>query len=154
MLFYDVIKMLKVHNYTTAGVHLALSGFLVLKRNRNKIKTNMAIMEEKKHDLCSVTMTVCVCVYAVCAHAIQCSFFVCFFFFWWCSIWRFPGQGSNWSCGCQPKLQPQQRQIQATSVAYTTAHGNTDPEPTEQAAWPGIKSASSWMLIRFISTEP
>ena len=81
MLFYDVIKMLKVHNYTTAGVHLALSGFLVLKRNRNKIKTNMAIMEEKKHDLCSVTMTVCVCVYAVCAHAIQCSFFVCFFFF-------------------------------------------------------------------------
>lgn len=81
MLFYDVIKMLKVHNYTTAGVHLALSGFLVLKRNRNKIKTNMAIMEEKKHDLCSVTMTVCVCVCMLYVHMQYNAVFLFGFFF-------------------------------------------------------------------------
>ena len=26
-------------------------------------------------------------------------------------IWRVPGQGSNWSCCCQPTPQPQQRRI-------------------------------------------
>ena len=32
------------------------------------------------------------------------------------SIWRFPGQGSNWSCSCWPMPQPQQCEIQATSA--------------------------------------
>ena len=39
-------------------------------------------------------------------------------------IWRFPGQGSNRSCCCQPMPQAQQRVIRATSATYTTAHGN------------------------------
>ena len=37
-------------------------------------------------------------------------------------------------------------------VTYTTAHGNAGS--LTQWARPGIKPASSWMLIRFISTEP
>ena len=41
-----------------------------------------------------------------------------------CGTWKFPGQGSNWSCSCQLTLQPQQCRIQATSVTYTMAHGN------------------------------
>ena len=31
----------------------------------------------------------------------------------------------NQSCSCQPPPQPQQCHFQVTSVAYTTAHGNT-----------------------------
>ena len=41
-----------------------------------------------------------------------------------CGIWRFPGQGSNQSCSCQSTPQPQPHQIRATSVTYTTVHGN------------------------------
>ena len=48
--------------------------------------------------------------------------------------------------------QPQQRQIQATSTTYTTAHRNTR-SLTHQAR-SGIKPASSWILDRFISAEP
>ena len=40
-------------------------------------------------------------------------------------IWRFPGQGSNWSCRCLPTPEPQQYQIRAVSSTYTTAHGDT-----------------------------
>ena len=41
-----------------------------------------------------------------------------------CSIWRFPDQGSNWSCRCWPPPQPQQCQIRAANANYTTAHSN------------------------------
>ena len=37
-------------------------------------------------------------------------------------------------------------------LAYTTAHGNL--RSLTQWARPGIKPASSWMLIRFVTTEP
>ena len=40
-------------------------------------------------------------------------------------IWRFPGEGSNWSCSRRPTPQPQQCGIQDVSATYTTAHGNT-----------------------------
>ena len=40
------------------------------------------------------------------------------------SIWRFPGQGSNWSCSCWPTPEPQQLGIRVVSATYTTAHGN------------------------------
>ena len=52
-------------------------------------------------------------------------FFLSFFFFFgggggqWhhiCSIWNFPGSGSNWSCSHRPTPQPQQCQIRAMSV--------------------------------------
>ena len=58
-----------------------------------------------------------------------------FFFFFQCrrhGIWRFPGQGSNWSYGCRPTPQPQQHWIQAASAAYTTAHGKARPLTHEQ----------------------
>ena len=44
------------------------------------------------------------------------------------------------------------RQIQATSATYTTAHGNT--RSITHWVKPGIEHASSWILVRFISTEP
>ena len=63
------------------------------------------------------------------------SFCLSFFFFFlsfFCNflgrshgIWRFPGQGYNWSHSHWPTPEPQQRGIQATSSTYTTAHGNT-----------------------------
>ena len=58
------------------------------------------------------------------------NFLVFFFFFFFlfqghtCGLWRFPGQGSNWSYSCRPTPQPQQCQIQAEFMTYTTAHGN------------------------------
>ena len=44
-----------------------------------------------------------------------------------CSIKKFPGQGSNQSYSCQPTSQPQQYQIRAASVTYTTAHRILNP---------------------------
>ena len=38
------------------------------------------------------------------------------------------------------------------SVTYTTAHDNTDPQPTERGQ--GLQSASSWMLVGVISSVP
>ena len=40
-------------------------------------------------------------------------------------MWKFQGQGSNWSCSCRPMPQPQQCGIRAMSPTHTTAHGNT-----------------------------
>ena len=57
-------------------------------------------------------------------------------------------RGSNWSCSCQPTA----LRIQAASVTYTMAHGNT--RPLTHPARPGIEPASSWILVRFVSTEP
>ena len=48
--------------------------------------------------------------------------------------------------------EPQQRQIQAMSVTYTTAHGNT--RSLTQWARPGIKPVTSWFLVGFVSTAP
>ena len=44
-----------------------------------------------------------------------------------------------------------QHQIRATSVTYTTAHGNA--RSLTHLARPGIKPASSWIL-GFVSAEP
>ena len=48
--------------------------------------------------------------------------------------------------------QPQQCHIWASSATYTIAHGNA----RSLTHWwrPGIKPASSWILVRFVSTEP
>ena len=53
----------------------------------------------------------------------------------------FPGQGSNWSCGCWPTPQPQQHRIWAVFATYITAHGNVG----SLTRWvgPGIKPLSS-----------
>ena len=67
-------------------------------------------------------------------------------------MWRFPGQGSNGSYTCRPTPQPQQHQIWAMSATYATVHGNTGS--LTHWARSGMKPASSWMPVRFVSTEP
>ena len=42
--------------------------------------------------------------------------------------------------------------IQAVSATYTTAHGNIGP--LTHWARPGIKPATSWLLVGFISAAP
>ena len=59
---------------------------------------------------------------------------------------------SNWSCSLQLIPQPEQCQIQTLVVTYTTAHGNA--RFLTHWARPGIEPASSWMLVRFVFTEP
>ena len=66
--------------------------------------------------------------------------------------WRFPGYGSNRSCSCRPAPQPQQRRLQAASVTPTTACGN--PRSLTHGARPGVRPASSRILVGFTSTAP
>ena len=47
---------------------------------------------------------------------------------------------------------PHQLRIQAMSSTYTTVHGNTQIFNPQARA--GIEPASSWVLVRFVSTEP
>ena len=63
-----------------------------------------------------------------------------------------PRLGLNSSCSCWSTQQLQHCQTWAASATYTTAHGNART-PTQWAR-PGIKPVSSWMLVRFFSTEP
>ena len=65
---------------------------------------------------------------------------------------KFPGQGAKWSCSCRPTSQPQQHQIWARSVTYTTARGNAG----SLGHWgrPRIEPASSWMLVPFATADP
>ena len=74
-----------------------------------------------------------------------------FSFFFGCThgIWKFPGQGSNWSHSCWPTPQPKQLRIRTMLVNYTTTHGNG--ESLTPPLRPGIKPASSWILFRFVS---
>ena len=58
----------------------------------------------------------------------------------------------NQSCSCWPPPQLPQHQIQATSSTYPTAHGST--RSLTHWARPGMEPASSWMLVRFVTTEP
>ena len=89
---------------------------------------------------------VCVCFFS--------GFFFFFFCFFGAHLWhrKFPGWGSKWGHNCQPGAQPQEHQIWAGSATYTTAHSNTGS--LIHWARPGVKCASSWILLRFISTEP
>ena len=64
--------------------------------------------------------------------ALYCYFFFFLFQGCTCGIWKFPGQGSNQSCSCQPTPLPQQCGIQTMSVTYSTAHGNARSQPTER----------------------
>ena len=52
----------------------------------------------------------------------------------------------------RPMAQPQKCQIWATSATYTTANGNT--RSSTHWARSEIEPVSSWMLVRFVSTEP
>ena len=61
-------------------------------------------------------------------------------------------EGLNWSNIRQPTPQPQQCEIRAASVTYTTAQWNAG----SLTHWvrPGIEPASSWMQARLVSTMP
>ena len=63
-----------------------------------------------------------------------------------------PRLGENWSCTCWLTPQSQKCQIRTTSAACTEAHGNA--RSLTHWAGPGIKHASSWILVKFITTEP
>ena len=54
------------------------------------------------------------------------------------------------AAGLQP--QPQQLGIQVVSVTYTTAQGNAGS--LTHGARPGVEPASSWILLRFATSEP
>ena len=56
-------------------------------------------------------------------------------------------KGSNW-----PMPQPQQRQIQAASVTYTTAHCNA--RWLTHWARPGMEPTTPWFLVSFVSATP
>ena len=74
--------------------------------------------------------------------------FLLFFFFFFghtCSIWKLSGQGSNQNYGYRC-------QIQAVSATYTRVQGNAGS--LTHWASPGIKPASSWILVGFVSTVP
>ena len=51
-----------------------------------------------------------------------------------------------------PQPQPQPHRIWVVSATYTTAHSNA--RSLTHWARPGIKCASSWMLVRFVAAEP
>ena len=66
-----------------------------------------------------------------------------------CSIWKFPGHRSNQSCSCQSTSEPQQCQIQATSVTCATAFSNAGS--LTHWARPEIEPPSSWILVKFLT---
>ena len=75
-----------------------------------------------------------------------------FFFFFLrptCSTRKFPGYGLNWSCSCWPTPQPQQPQIQATSVIYATACSNARSLTYQVRS--EIKHTSSWKLHQVLN---
>ena len=72
---------------------------------------------------------------------------------------------SNRSYSCWPTPQPQQRQILAMSVTYTTAHSNArslthwarlgiEPSSSWMLVRPGIKPSTPWFSVGFISATP
>ena len=60
--------------------------------------------------------------------------------------------GVEWELQPQPMPQPQQQGIWATSATYTSAHSNAGS--LTHWARPGMESASSWILVGFVSTKP
>ena len=79
------------------------------------------------------------------------SFFLSFFFFFFSFFWATPiARGNSRAKGWIGAPQP--CQIWAASVTHTTAYSHA----RSLTHWvrPGIKHASTWILVRFFSTEP
>ena len=102
----------------------------------------------------SILSPVCYCSFNL--YCLISSVILFLLFFWGgsctCGLWKFPGQGWNQSYSCWPTPQPQPHRIWAMSVTYTTVHNNAGF--LIHWARPGIKPASSRILVRFISTVP
>ena len=88
-------------------------------------------------------------------------FFFCLFAISWATSTAYGGSQARGRiravasslCHCLwPMPQPQQHQIWATSMTYTTAHSNAG----SLTLWmrPGIEPASSRRPVRFVSAEP
>ena len=85
------------------------------------------------------------------------SLFIFYFIFCLCRATPVAYGGSqardqNWSRSRWPTPQLQQSQVQAMSSTYTTAHSNSGF--LTHLARPEIKPTSSWILVRFVTTEP
>ena len=84
-----------------------------------------------------------------------CFLFVCLFFAisgshsWHMEV---PRLGVKLDLCRRPTPQPQQHGIWAMSVTYTTAHDNT--RSFIHLVKPGIEPATSWFLVRFVSSAP
>ena len=61
-------------------------------------------------------------------------------------------RGSHQGCSFQPTPQPQQRRVHAASATSTTVHGNAGS--LTRCVRPGMEHASSWILVRFVTTAP
>ena len=77
--------------------------------------------------------------------------FLFFFFFRAAPTAYGSSQGSNRRYSCQPRPQPRQHRIWATStsVTYTTGHSNAGS--LRHWSRPGIKPTSSWILIGILT---
>ena len=87
-------------------------------------------------------------------------FFLVFFFFFFFLVFlglpqrhmevpRLGVKSEHQSYSCWPIPQPQQCGIQAKSATYTIAHSNAGS--LTNWARPGIKPATSWILVRFVT---
>ena len=86
---------------------------------------------------------------------IKCCHFIYFFFFGLMRAAPAAHGGSQtrgWIRAIDTGLRHSQSQIWAMPATYTTGHGNTGS--LAHGVRRGIKSASSWILVRFVSTEP
>ena len=140
------------------------------------IATLSASLWVRQQVLCSVTIfaiiknTMLAFVYTYFVHSSDCFLSMClerepqknikpFFFVFFAFSRAAPSgyggsqaRGSNRSCSCQPTPEPQQLRIRAKSATYTTAHSNA--RSLTHWARPGIKPATSWFLVGFVSAEP
>ena len=81
-----------------------------------------------------------------------CPSFFCLFVCFVCLFVCLFIYGGSQSYSFRPTPRPQQHQIWTMSVTYTTVHSNT--WCLTHWARPGIKSTTSWFLVRFISAAP
>ena len=106
---------------------------------------------------CWLTLIFCYIVHQILKHLILIYYYFLGFFF---LLFRATpvvygsSQARGWigATAAWPTPQAQQREIQAVSVTYTTAHSNAGS--LTYWAGPGIESESSWLLVRFITAEP
>ena len=77
------------------------------------------------------------------------SFFLFSFLHPHWGIWKFPGQGLNLSCSCWLTPQPQHHCIQATSITYAAAWGNSGSLTHRFRL--GIEPASSCTLCQVLN---
>ena len=72
-----------------------------------------------------------------------------FFLFFFRATWKFPGQGSNWSCSCRPT--PVTATLDLSHVSATYAAGCGNYGSLTHWARPGTEPISSWILVGFLT---